>query len=209
MENIVAKCLLEIKSVFFGFDHEYIGSKGQRMPVYCDNRLILSYPRARRAVTNWLIDAVKTHFPSVEMVMGTAPNGISFATLISEHLDLPMGYVLESKKDHAFKNRVEGLIRPGMKVLIVDDVIFSGDKLIDVTDVLRAEGVEVLGAVCIVSYELASTKQKFEQKNIDYISLTNYDVINLVGMQAGKISYEQFQKTLKFKENPQLHTWLE
>ena len=208
MERTVAKCLLEIKSVFYGFEHEYISSAGPRMPVYCDNRLILSYPRVRKVLTKWLANLVKEKYPDVEMIIGTAPAGIAFASLLSDYLGLPLGYVLSAKKEHGFKNRVEGLIKDGVKVVVVDDVIFTGNTLTDVVSCLKESNCNVLGAVAIVSYEIGETKNKLQEANINYTSLTNYDVINLVSIQAGKISYQQFLKTLKFKENPNSEDWL-
>lgn len=208
MERTVAKCLLEIKSVFYGFENEYLSSAGPRMPIYCDNRLILSYPRVRKVLTKWLANLVKEKYPDVEMIIGTAPAGIAFATLLSDFLGLPMGYVLSTKKDHGFKNRVEGLIKDGVKVVVVDDVIFTGNTLLDVTECLRENNCQVLGAVSIVSFEIEETKAKLAEAKISYTSLTNYDVINLVSIQAGKISYKQFLQTLKFKENPNSEDWL-
>jgi orotate phosphoribosyltransferase len=209
MERTVAKCLLEIKSIFFGFEEEYINATGLRMPVYCDNRLILSYPRVRKALTKWLSNLVKEKYPDVEMIVGTATAGIAFSSLLSEYLNLPMAYVLERKKDHGFKNRVEGLIKDGVKVVVVDDVICTGETILDASRCLREKGCEILGSVCIVSYELESTIAKLNEEKIQYCALTNYDTVNLVGMQAGKISYSQFKKALKFKENPQSNEWLE
>lgn len=208
MERTVAKCLLEIQSVFYGFEKPFISGKGTRLPIYCDNRLILSYPRVRKALTKWLVNLVKETYPEVDMIMGTAPAGIAFASLLSEHLGVPMGYVLEKKKDHAFKNRVEGLLKEGLKVVVVDDVILSGETLVDVVGCLKEEKCEVLGAVAIVSYELPETVQLLAQNNIRYTALTTFDVVNFVAMQTGRISYQEFQKALKFKENPKSSDWV-
>lgn len=209
MERTVAKCLLEIQSVFYAFEKPFIGGRGTQLPIYCDNRLILSYPRVRKALTKWLVNHVKETYPDVEMIMGTAPAGIAFASLLAEHLGIPMGYVLGRKKDHAFKNRVEGLLKEGIKVLVVDDVIFSGRTLIDVVQCLRDEKCEVLGAVAIVSYELPETIKNLAEHNISYSKLTTYDVINFVAMQSGRISYQEFQKALKFKEYPDSNEWVD
>ncbi|MFA6627144.1 MAG: phosphoribosyltransferase family protein [Bacilli bacterium] len=209
MERTVAKCLLEIQSVFYAFEKPIIGGTGTQLPIYCDNRLILSYPRVRKALTKWLVNHVKEIYPDVEMIIGTAPAGIAFASLLSEHLGLPMGYVLSKKKEHAFKNRVEGLLKEGLKVLVVDDVIFSGRTLIDVVQCLRSEKCHVLGAVSIVSYELPNTIKLLAEHDIKYSSLTTYDVVNFVAMQTGRITYQQFQKAAKFKENPDSSEWVD
>jgi len=208
MERTVAKCLLEIKSIFFGFKTEYLSSEGFRLPLYCDNRLILSYPRVRKVLSKWLGNFVKEKYPEVEMIIGTAVAGISFGVILSESLGLPMGYVLESKKDHGFKNRVEGIIKPNAKVVVVDDVIFTGNTITDVVKCLKEEGCQVLGGVSIFSYELPAVKEKLDNLQINYNSLTNLDVVALIGMQTGKITYDEYLKTLLFKENPFNNEWL-
>lgn len=207
MERTVAKCLLEIKSVYFGFDDEFRSKDGFCMPVYTDNRLILSYPIVRNALTKWLSRHVKENYPDVEMIVGTAVNGISFATLLSVSLNLPMAYVLEKTKEHGLKNRFEGIIKPHTKVIIVDDVVCTGKTLLEVNDVLKDLGFDCLGAVSIFSYDLESTNQMLKEAGIHNTSLTNFDVVSLIGMQNGLINYEQYLQTKKFKENPYSLDW--
>ena len=209
MERTVAKCLLEIESIFFGFNKELISSTGHRLPLYADNRLILSYPRVRRVIAKWLGNLVKEKYPDVQMIMGTSVAGISFAVLISEQLNIPMGYVLERQKDHGFKNRVEGLLEPNLKVVVVDDIIFTGKTIIDTIEALKAEGCKVLGGVSIFSFEIKAVKERLKSLGINYFSLTNFDIITLIGMQSGKITYNEYLKTLKFKENPFDNSWLD
>ena len=208
MEKTVAKCLLEIKSVFYDFQKPYLSGTGQRMPIYCDNRLILSYPRVRKVMMKWLGNLVKEAYPDVEMVMGTAPAGIAFATLISEALGIPMGYVLNAKKDHAFQNRVEGVLKKGGKVVIVDDVILTGHRLVDVAHCLIQEDCVVLGAVAIVSYELEQAKALLQERHLPYKSLTTYSQINEIALQTGKINYQEFQKAIYFKLHPESDEWM-
>lgn len=208
MERTVAKCLLEIKSIFFGFETEYLSADGYRMPLYCDNRLILSYPRVRKFLSKQLANLVIEKYPDVEMIIGTAIAGIAFAVLVSEQLGLPMGYVLESQKKHGFKNRVEGIIKPNAKVVVIDDVIFTGNTITDVVDCLQGVNCRVLGGVSIFSYEINSVKEKLKKLNIKYSSLTNLNVVSLIGMQTGKISYNEYLKIQSFREDPRKEDWL-
>lgn len=207
MERPVAKCLLEIGSITFGLDQEYYSEKGQRLPLYCDDRLILSYPRVRRSIAKWLVTKVKENYPDVEMIIGTAVNGITFALLVSLDLELPMGYILERHKVHGFKNRVEGDVQPHKKVVVVDDVVCTGETLIGVVEYLRTIECDVLGTLSIFSYELESTKKRLKDLGINNASLTNYDTVCLIGLQNGLLSYLQYQQTIKFKQEPFSDEW--
>lgn len=207
MHKTVAKSLLEVKSISFGFDEEYVTYQGVRIPVYCDNRRILSSPRLRKAVAKWLSSLIKKNYPDVEKIIGTAVAGISFGVLVSEYMGLPMSYVWDPFDSENVRNGSFQLIQPGTKVVIVDDVVNTGDTLISVANQLREHGCEVLGATSVFSYEFEETKDKLIKENIKCLSLTNYDILTLISMQTGKITYSEYLRTLKFKENPKSDSW--
>lgn len=207
MERTVAKCLLEIGAIFFGFEKEYISSKGQRLPVYCNNRVILSYPRVRKFLTKFLIKKIKEEYPDVEMIVGTSIAGTSFAVLISEALELPSGYVLENDSTSNQKDRVKIAFNKGTKVVVIDDTICTGVTITSVVDTLREYGCIVLGGVALFSYQLEETEKKLKEKQIRYLSLTNFDVVTLIGQQTGRITYSEYTQALKFKEKPFTNEW--
>ncbi|MDD3170839.1 MAG: phosphoribosyltransferase family protein [Bacilli bacterium] len=207
MERTVAKCLLEIKAIFFGFSTEYISSKGERLPVYCNNRVILSYPRVRKVITKWLTNVIKETYPDAEMIIGTSIAGTSFAVLISDALGLPSGYVLEANASSASEERIKEAFKPGIKIVVIDDTICTGVTLVSVVETLRRFGCNVLGGVSLFSYELEKTDKMLEDKGIKYTALTNFDTVTLIGQQTGKISYNEYLQALKFKEEPFTDNW--
>lgn len=207
MERTVAKCLLEIKAIFFGFDDVYIGKKGQRLPLYCDNRIVLSYPRVRKVLAKWLTNVVKEKYPDAQMIVGTSIPGISIGLLVGEMLGLPITYILDGKMKYAGYKNVNQIIAEGTKVVVVDDVICTGETIIDVVDSLREIKAVVLGGVSLFSYELEDTVEKLKQRDITYYALTNYDVVTLIGQQTGKITYNQYLQALQFKKQPFIEEW--
>lgn len=207
MHKTVAKSLLEVKSISFGFDEEFVTYKGTRIPVYCDNRRILSSPRLRKAITKWLSTLIRKNYPDVQKIIGTAVAGISFAVLVSEYLGLPMSYVWDPLDNENIINNSVQIIEPGTKVVVVDDVINTGDTLINVVQQLRSHGCQVLGATAVFSYDFEETKDKLINENIKCLSLTNYDILTLISMQTGRINYTEYLQTLKFKDNPNSDSW--
>ncbi len=207
MERTVAKCLLEIKAIFFGFSTEYISSKGERLPVYCNNRVILSYPRVRKVITKWLTNVIKETYSEVDMIIGTSIAGTSFAVLISDALGVASGYVLENDALRESDERIREAFKPGAKVVVIDDTIRTGTTLISVIKTLRKFGCEVLGGVALFSYELEETEKKLAKEKIKYTALTNFDTVTLIGQQTGKINYNEYVQALEFKAKPFAEEW--
>lgn len=207
MERTVAKCLLEIKAIFFGFSTEYISSKGERLPVYCNNRVILSYPRVRKVITKWLTNVITENYPDADMIIGTSIAGASFAVSISDALSLATGYVLEGDALRDSDERIREAFKPGAKVVVIDDTIRMGTTLISVAHTLRKFGCEVLGGVALFSYELEETEKKLAAEKIKYTALTNFDTVTLIGQQTGRISYSEYLQSLKFKSEPFADEW--
>ena len=152
MEKLIAKDLLSIKAVFFRPEEPFTWASGIKSPVYCDNRLTLTAPQVRNDVENGLAEAIKKNYPDVEVLMGTSTAGIAHAAITGHLMDLPMGYVRSGAKDHGRQNQIEGKLEPGQKVVVVEDLISTGGSVIEVVNVLREAGAEVLGIVSIFTY---------------------------------------------------------
>ena len=155
MEKInerIAKDLLKIKAVFFRPEEPFIWASGIKSPVYCDNRLTLTAPDVRNDVENALAETIQKEYPACEVLMGTSTAGIAHAAITGHILGLPMGYVRSGNKDHGRQNQIEGKLEKGQKVVVVEDLISTGGSVIEVVNVLREAGAEVLGVVSIFTY---------------------------------------------------------
>ncbi|MDD3382957.1 MAG: orotate phosphoribosyltransferase, partial [Bacilli bacterium] len=198
----VAKALLEIKAVFLSPDKPFTWASGIKSPIYCDNRLILSYPKIRRMIEKEFASLVKKEFPNCELLMGTATAGIPHAAYISEILDLPMGYVRSSSKDHGRNNQIEGKYEKGQKIVVIEDLISTGKSSIEVVNTLIEAGVIVLGIVSIFTYELEKAKNNFESINIKTVSLTNYSELVEVAVKEKYITSDSMEKLVKWRKDP-------
>ena len=174
MEKLIAKDLLKIKAVFFRPDEPFTWASGIKSPVYCDNRLILTAPEVRNDVENGLAKLIKEHYPDVEVLMGTSTAGIAHAAIVGHLMDLPMGYVRSGAKDHGRQNQIEGRLEKGQKVVVVEDLISTGGSCIEVVNVLREAGAEVLGIVSIFTYGMKKGLVRLEEANVKNVSLTNH-----------------------------------
>ena len=197
----IASELLRIGAVFLRPDDPFTWASGIKSPIYCDNRLVLSAPSARRKVEAGLAELIREYYPNCEMLMGTATAGIAHAALVSEILDMPMGYVRSSAKSHGRTNRIEGKMEPGTRVVVVEDLISTGGSCIEVVDALREAGAEVLGVVSIFTYGLKSGIQNFADAKTEYHSLSNLDALVEVAVDEKYITLEQKQEVLNFRNN--------
>lgn len=197
----IASELLRIGAVFLRPDDPFTWASGIKSPIYCDNRLVLSAPSARRKVEAGLAELIREYYPNCEMLMGTATAGIAHAALASEILDMPMGYVRSSAKSHGRTNRIEGKMEPGTRVVVVEDLISTGGSCIEVVDALREAGAEVLGVVSIFTYGLKSGIQNFADAKTEYHSLSNLDALVEVAVDEKYITPEQKQIVLDFRNN--------
>ena len=197
----IASELLRIGAVFLRPDDPFTWASGIKSPIYCDNRLVLSAPSARRKVEQGLAELIREYYPNCEMLMGTATAGIAHAALVSEILDMPMGYVRSSAKSHGRTNRIEGKMEPGTRVVVVEDLISTGGSCIEVVDALREAGAEVLGVVSIFTYGLKSGIQNFADAKTEYHSLSNLDALVEVAVDEKYITTEQKQEVLNFRNN--------
>ena len=211
MENVeikIAKDLLNIKAVFFSPDKPFTWASGIKSPVYCDNRLTLTAPKVRCDVENALADTVKREYPSVEVLMGTSTAGIAHAAIVGHILNLPMGYVRSGAKDHGRQNQIEGKLEKGQKVVVVEDLISTGGSVIEVVDVLRSAGAEILGIVSIFTYGMTKGLERLKENNVKNVSLTNFDVIAKVAADEGYIKPSDVARLIQFRDNPSDESWI-
>ena len=208
MEKKIAKCLLSIKAVIFRPDEPFTWASGIKSPVYCDNRLTLTAPEVRTQIEEGLAELVKTHFPQAEALMGTSTAGIAHAAITGHLLNMPMGYVRSGAKDHGRKNRIEGRLVPGEKVVVVEDLISTGGSAIDVVEALREEGAEVLGIVSIFTYGMQKGLDRLAAANVVNYSLTNFDAMCEAAAEEGYIKPEDIRRLIAFRNNPSDESWI-
>ena len=208
MKEVIAKHLLDIEAVILRPEEPFTWTSGIKSPIYCDNRLTLSYPKVRRDIEAGLCAIVKAEYPECEMLMGTATAGIPHAAIMADKLDLPMGYVRSSAKKHGRTNQVEGLTRPGMKVVVVEDLISTAKSSLEAVEVLRDLGCEILGIVSIFSYELEVGIQNLNDADCKNISLCNYDTLINVAAKSGYIASESVAKLTAWRQNPKDESWI-
>lgn len=211
MENIqklIAKDLLKIKAVFFRPDEPFTWASGIKSPVYCDNRLTLTSVDVRNDVENAIAETVKANYPDVEVLMGTSTAGIAHAAIVGHIMSLPMGYVRSGAKDHGRQNQIEGRLEKGQKVVVVEDLISTGGSVIEVVNVLREAGAEVLGVVSIFTYGMQKGLDRLKDANVKNISLTNFDVIAKTAAEEGYIKEEDIAKLIAFRNNPSDESWI-
>ena len=208
MEKLIAKDLLSIKAVFFRPEEPFTWASGIKSPVYCDNRLTLTAPKVRDDVENALAEVIKKEYPDAEVLMGTSTAGIAHAAITAHILGMPMGYVRSGAKDHGRRNQIEGKLEKGQKVVVVEDLISTGGSVIEVVDVLREAGAEVLGIVSIFTYGMKKGLERLAAANVKNVSLTNFDVIAQAAAEEGYIKTEDIQKLIAFRNNPSDESWI-
>ena len=201
-EETIAKDLLKIKAVFLRPDEPFTWASGIKSPIYCDNRLTLSDVAVRNDIENALADIVREQYPECEMVMGTSTAGIAHAALVGNILNLPMGYVRGSSKDHGRNNKIEGKCEPGTKVVVIEDLISTGGSCIDVVDSLREVGAEVLGIASIFTYGMEKSVDRLAEAKVKNVSASNVDVLVEVAAEEGYIKPEDKDRIIQFRNNP-------
>lgn len=204
----IAKDLLSIRAVFFRPDEPFTWASGIKSPVYCDNRLTLAYPEVRTHVEEALAKTVKEVYPEAEALMGTSTAGIAHAAITAQIMGLPMGYVRSGAKDHGRKNQIEGKLEKGQKVVVVEDLISTGGSVIEVVNVLREAGAEVLGIVSIFTYGMQKGLDRLAAADVKNVSLTNFDVIAKIAAQEGYIAPTDVERLIAFRNNPSDESWI-
>ncbi len=208
LSKVIAKDLLKIKAVFFRPEEPFTWASGIKSPVYCDNRLTLTAPDVRNDVENGLAQLIKENYPDAEVLMGTSTAGIAHAAITGHLLGMPMGYVRSGAKDHGRQNQIEGKLEKGQKVVVVEDLISTGGSVIEVVNVLREAGADVLGVVSIFTYGMKKGLERLKEADVKNISLTNFDVIAEVAAEEGYIKPEDIKKLIAFRNNPSDESWI-
>ena len=208
IQKLIAQDLLKIKAVFFRPDEPFTWASGIKSPVYCDNRLTLTAPEVRNHVENALAETIRREYPEAEVLMGTSTAGIAHAAITAHIMDLPMGYVRSGAKDHGCKNQIEGRLEKGQKVVVVEDLISTGGSVIEVVNILREAGAEVLGVVSIFTYGMSKGLERLAAAEVKNISLTNFDVIAQIAAEENYIRPEDIARLLAFRNNPSDESWI-
>ena len=207
LNQLIAKDLLKIKAVFFRPEEPFTWASGIKSPVYCDNRLTLTAPEVRLDVEKGLAQLINEEYPGAEVLMGTSTAGIAHAAITAHILGMPMGYVRSGAKDHGRQNQIEGRLEPGQKVVVVEDLISTGGSVLEVVDVLRAAGAEVLGVVSIFTYGMQKGIDRLNAAKVKNVSLTNFDVIAEEAAKEGYIRPDDISRLIKFRDNPADEGW--
>ena len=208
IEKLIAEDLLKIKAVFLRPEDPFTWASGIKSPIYCDNRLTLTAPEVRTDVERSMAETIRKVFPEVEVLMGTATAGIAHTAITAHMMDLPMGYVRSSAKDHGRANQIEGKLEAGDKVVVVEDLISTGGSCIDAVNALRDAGANVLGVVSIMTYGMQKGIDRMKEANIKWVSLTNFDVVIEVAAEQGYIQSDDVDRLIKFRNNPSDESWI-
>lgn len=204
----IAKILLDLKAVSLSPKSPYTWASGIKSPIYCDNRLTLSFPKERNIIEEELKNLIEDKFPEVQYLMGTATAGIPHAAIIADKMQLPMGFVRSSNKDHGKGNKIEGKIIEGAKVVVIEDLFSTGGSSIKAANALMEAGFEVLGVCGIFSYNLDECVKNFEENNLKFYSLTNYDELLDIALKIDYIEYSDLEKLQAWKKDIKDESWI-
>lgn len=206
IEQQVAQNLLAIKAVFLSPNEPFTWASGIKSPIYCDNRLTMSFPKVRRLIAKGLAEKIKKQFPEVEVIAGTATAGITHAAWVAEILDLPMVYIRSKAKDHGKGNQIEGQITPGQKMVVIEDLISTGGSVLEACQAAKREGADVLGVAAIFTYELPKGATNFNTAQLPLVTLTNYTTLIQTALEEGYISEDDLALLTAWKHDPE--NWL-
>ena len=208
MKKTIAEDLLKIKAVFLRPNEPFTWASGIKSPIYCDNRLTLSDTQVRDDVENGLATLIREHYPQAEVLMGTSTAGIAHAAITATILDLPMGYVRSGAKDHGRGNQIEGKLLPGQKVVVVEDLISTGGSCIEVVNVLREAGADVLGIVSIFTYGMKKGLERLAAAEVKNVSLCDLDTLVDVAAEKAYIEPADKDRLIQFRNNPSDESWM-
>ena len=207
MKKQIAKDLLSISAVFLRPEEPFTWASGIKSPIYCDNRLTLTAPEVRTRVENALAETIKAEYPDCEVLMGTSTAGIAHAAIVGHLMGLPMGYVRSGHKDHGRHNQIEGRLEKGQKVVVVEDLISTAGSAIEVVNVLREAGADVLGIVSIFTYGMQKGLDRLAEANVKNVSLSNFDAVAEVAAEEGYIKESDIARLIAFRNNPSDESW--
>lgn len=208
MEKRIAEGLLSIGAVFLRPEEPFTWASGIKSPIYCDNRLILTAPAVRLGVEQAIAETIQKQYPTCDVLMGTSTAGIAHAAIAAHLLELPMGYVRSGTKDHGRQNQIEGKLQTGQKVVVIEDLISTGGSVIEVVEVLREAGAEVLGIVSIFTYGMKKGLERLAAAKVHNVSLSNFDAVVEVAADKGYIPREDIGRLIAFRDNPADESWI-
>ncbi|EOT35355.1 orotate phosphoribosyltransferase [Enterococcus durans] len=203
IETTIAKDLLEIEAVFLSPSEPFTWASGIKSPIYCDNRITMSYPKVRKEIAQGLADKIKEAYPDVEVIAGTATAGIPYAAWVAEILDLPMVYIRSKAKDHGKGNQIEGRIFEGQKMVVIEDLISTGGSVLEAAEAAKREGANVLGVAAIFTYELPKGKANFANAEMPLLTLTNYSVLIEAALEEKYIDETELNLLKEWKQDPE------
>ena len=202
VEALVAEKLLKIKAVKLQPANPFTWASGWKSPIYCDNRKTLSYPSLRNLIKIEITHAILENFPDVEAIAGVATGAIAQGALVAEELGLPFVYIRSSPKDHGLENLIEGDLKPGQKVVVIEDLISTGGSSLKAVNAVRNNGSEVLGMVGIFSYGMPISTEKFKENDVKLITLTHYDAILEEALATEYITKEEVETLKEWRKDP-------
>lgn len=203
----IAKDLLSIGAVFLRPEEPFTWASGIKSPIYCDNRLTLTAPEVRNHVENALAETIRKEYPGCEVLMGTSTAGIAHAAITAHLMGLPMGYVRSGAKDHGRNNQIEGRLEKGQKVVVVEDLISTGGSVLEVVNVLRKAGADVLGIVSIFTYGMKKGLERLAEADVKNVSLSDFDAVAEVAAREGYIQESDIVRLMAFRNNPNDESW--
>ena len=205
VEKAVAKALMDVKAVLLRPDAPFTWASGWKSPIYCDNRKLLSYPEIRENICRWMADIINEKYPDAEVIAGVATGAIAHGYLVAHILGKPFCYVRPKPKDHGTGSQIEGILEPGSKVVIVEDLISTGMSSLAAKNALVNAGADVMGMVAIFSYNFNQARKAFEEANVELTTLSNYDALVDVACETGYISSEYIDVLKEWRYSPS--TW--
>ena len=205
IEKAVAKHLLDIKAVMLRPENPFTWASGWKSPIYCDNRKVLSYPAIREDLCRWMADIIEKRYPEVEVIAGVATGAIAHGYLVAHMLGKPFCYVRPKPKDHGTGSQIEGLLEPGSKVVIVEDLISTGMSSLAANAALQNAGADVMGMVAIFSYNFNHARKAFEAANVELTTLSNYDTLIEVATETGYVKESEKEVLKEWRVSPS--TW--
>lgn len=206
LAKMIAKDLLEIEAVFLSPNEPFTWASGLKSPIYCDNRITMSYPVVRNEIAKGLAEKIKRTYPEVEVIAGTATAGIPHAAWVADLLNLPMVYIRSKAKEHGKGNQIEGRIFEKQKMVIIEDLISTGGSVLEAAEAAEREGANVLGVAAIFTYELPKGKQRFTDQNRKLVTLTNYSTLIEAALESNYIEESDIALLQDWKKDPE--NWL-
>lgn len=200
--NQIAKDLLDIEAIFLRPNEPFTWASGIKSPIYCDNRITMSYPHVRRAIAKGLAAVIKTTYPEAEVIAGTATAGIPHAAWVAELLDLPMVYIRSKAKEHGKGNQIEGRIKPNQKMVVIEDLLSTGGSVLEACEAAKREGADVLAVAAIFTYELPQVQENFDQAGLSYVTLTNYTALIESALETGAIQESDVALLQEWRKDP-------